>query len=356
MSTTLTRLKERDRADVEAIRRIKEELGTKLCILGHHYQRKEVVDLADVVGDSFLLAREGARLQAEILVFCGVRFMVESCAVLKRDDQRVYHPTAQAGCPMADMGDIDDAVRSWEELTAICGDDQLIPVTYMNSFADLKAFCGRHGGTVCTSSNADRVFRWCIEQGKKIFFFPDEHLGRNTARKFGLGIDDEVIWDGTLPGGGVAPERVAAARLILWKGYCHVHTHFDVSMIEKARSVRPNGRIIVHPECTEAVVAAADDAGSTEAICRWVREAGPGSTTFIGTEVNLVDRLARDYPDREVFVLDRSLCPNMYKINLSNLRETLERDIPDPSKAVEIPEHVRADARIALERMLAMPG
>ncbi len=356
MTTTLERLQQRDRSDLETVRRIKQERGTRLAILGHHYQRKEIVDLADIAGDSFLLAREGATVEAETLVFCGVRFMVESCAVLKREGQRVYHPSAQAGCPMADMGDIDDAVRSWEELEALCGGDQLIPVTYMNSFADLKAFCGRHGGTVCTSSNAERVFRWCLEQDKRIFFFPDEHLGRNTARKFGLGPDQEVIWDGTLPGGGVDPDAVRSARLILWKGYCHVHTHFSTAMIEKARSARPDGRVIVHPECTEEVVAAADAAGSTEAICKFVADAGTGSTTFIGTEVNLVDRLARDHSDREIFVLDRSLCPNMYKINLANLRECLETEIDDPSKAVEIPAGVKADARIALERMLAMPG
>lgn len=337
------------------IERIKKERGAELVILGHHYQRKEIVDLSDIVGDSFKLARDGARATGRTLVFCGVRFMVESCAVLKREDQRVYHPTAQAGCPMADMGDIDDAIRSWSELEAICGAGSLLPITYMNSFADLKAFCGRNGGMVCTSSNAERAFRWAFGQGKRIFFFPDEHLGRNTARKFGLGIEDEVIWDGTLPGGGVDPDRVRRARVILWKGYCHVHTHFTVPMIQRTRALCPGAKVIVHPECMEEVLAAADAHGSTEAICRYVEDAGPGSTVVIGTEVNLVDRLARDFPDRRVLALDRSLCPNMYKINLANLRACLEQDIDDPAKAVEVPASVRAEARIALERMLAMP-
>ncbi|MBL8897893.1 MAG: quinolinate synthase NadA [Planctomycetes bacterium] len=337
------------------IERIKKERGSDLVILGHHYQRKEVVDLSDIVGDSFKLARDGARAEGRTLVFCGVRFMVESCAVLKREDQRVFHPSAQAGCPMADMGDIDDAIRSWAELEAICGAGSLLPITYMNSFADLKAFCGRNGGTVCTSSNAERVFRWAFEQGKRIFFFPDEHLGRNTARKFGLGPRDEVVWDGTLPGGGVDPERVRRARVILWKGYCHVHTHFTVAMVERARTLCPGAKVIVHPECMEEVLAVSDAHGSTEAICRYVEDAGPGSTVVIGTEVNLIDRLARDFSDRRVLALDRSLCPNMYKINLANLRACLEQDILDPSKAVEVPASVRSEARIALERMLAMP-
>ncbi len=341
---------------MERIREHKARMGRRMVILGHHYQREEIVALADVRGDSYELSLKAAQAgDAEYIIFCGVHFMAETAATLARPDQVVIHPEFHAGCPMADMANLDQVENCWEEIESVLGADAATPVTYMNSWATLKAFCGAHGGAVCTSSNADKVFRWAFEKRGRIFFYPDEHLGRNTALDMGLAESDLVVWDPKRPMGGLAPEQIRPAKVILWKGYCHVHTWFKPEHIEAVRSAHPEVKVVVHPECTRDTVLAADAHGSTAFICRYVAEAGPGSTVAIGTEINMIGRLAREYPDRKVMALSRSLCPNMYKINLHNVLYALE-DLGRRG-VVTLPPEVKADARLALDRMLALaPG
>jgi quinolinate synthase len=339
---------------VRRIRALKAELGARMVLLGHHYQRREIVELADFRGDSFELCRAASRQrEAEIIVFCGVRFMVESARILARPDQRVYHPNERAGCPMADMANSDLVEGAWADLEERGLADATIPVTYMNSDAELKAFTGRHGGIVCTSSNATRVFDWAFERGERIIFYPDEHLGRNVANAKGIPRAEQAIYDPRLPLGGLSEEVFRRARVLLWKGFCHVHTHFTVQHIAEARKRWPTVFVMVHPECTEEVVAAADYSGSTSQMCRKVEEAPPGSVFAIATEINMIHRLAWDHPDRQVHALSRSLCPNMYRVNLYNLYDTV-RDL-DQAEPVTLPEDVLRDGKLALERMLAVP-
>ncbi|MGQ0613531.1 MAG: quinolinate synthase NadA [Planctomycetaceae bacterium] len=339
---------------VERIRGLKARYGRRMVILGHHYQRREIIHLADFKGDSFELSRAASRQEeAEFIVFCGVRFMVESACVLARPDQRVYHPNERAGCPMADMANRDLVEQAWEELEARGLAKGTVPVTYMNSDVDLKAFTGRNGGIVCTSSNAERVYDWAFARGERIIFYPDEHLGRNIANRKGIEKERMHVWDPRLPLGGLTEEQFRRSRVLLWKGYCHVHTHFTVKDIERARERWPGVQVLVHLECTEEVVAAADFGGSTSAMCRIVETAPPGSVFAIGTEINMTHRLAFDHPDKGVHALSRSLCPNMYRINLYNLYDlarTLEEREP-----MRLAEDVRRDARLALDRMLAVP-
>lgn len=336
------------------IREIKEQVQRELIILTHHYQRKEIVDLGDVQGDSFALSQKAAcDSHARYIVFCGVHFMAESAAILAQPHQTVQIPDEEAGCWMADMADIVVVKKAWEALNGAVGVGSIIPMVYMNSDAELKAFCGRHGGIVCTSSNAPQAFEWAFRHGEKIFFFPDQHLGRNTGNKMGIPSDEIVVWDPEKPLGGHDVGSIRKARVILWDGYCLVHTRFKTTHISKMKARYPQAKIVVHPECTEDVVAMSDAVGSTSFIVNYVKEAPMGGTIAIGTEVNLVQRLALEHPEKTILPLHESLCPNMYKIDLHNLLWTLEN--LGKVNIVTVQEKTKNEARIALQRMLSLP-
>ena len=342
-----------DKEIIEHIENIKSDLGDNLVILTHHYQRKEIVDLGDYRGDSFELSRKAAAdKHARFIVFCGVHFMAESAEILSQPHQTVQIPDIEAGCWMADMADIYLVERAWEAIASILGEGSFLPIVYMNSDARLKAFCGLHGGAVCTSSNAAAAFRWGLDQGKKVFFFPDEQLGRNSGNRMGISSDAMIVWDPHKPLGGNTPERIKRAEIILWKGYCLVHTRFQVDHIQQMRSRFPEAKIVVHPECTQEVADQADAVGSTSFIVNYVKNAPPDSTIIVGTETNLIHRLSLEHPDKKVLELHRSLCPNMFKINLNNLLETLKR-IGEVNRVI-VPEDVKDKARLALDRMLAL--
>jgi quinolinate synthase len=305
--------------------------------------------LADFVGDSFGLSQSASRAPGKYIVFAGVRFMAESAAILCRPDQIVLHPDPDAGCPMADMASDEDVERAWKQ---IAGEKPPVPVTYMNSTAGIKAFCGEHGGTICTSSNAEKTFEWAFKQSDRVFFLPDEHLGRNTALKYGIDPEDIAVWDPEKKDGG-DPDAYAQARVILWRGYCPVHQKFTVRDIEHVRRFYPRAVVLVHPECPTDVVQKADASGSTEFIRRYVAEkTQPGSQVFIGTEINLVQNLQAQYPDRLISKLHRSLCLTMYQITLGRLLYTLENLETFPR--VEVPDSVRQYSRLALDRMLSL--
>lgn len=336
---------------VGRLRAAKERYGKDLCVLAHLYQRKAIGDVADFVGDSYMLSKKAAEFEGgRYVVFAGVRFMAESAAVLVRPDQEVVHPDPEAGCPMADMASLPDVERAYAALCADGGPTP-IPVTYMNSTADIKAFCGAHGGLVCTSSNADRAFRWAFAQSKRIFFLPDEHLGRNTAFKLGLRQDDLTVWDREKPDGG-DPEGNRDARVVLWRGYCPVHQKFTVRDVEHVRKFYPGAHVLVHPECPAEVVAAADGVGSTEYLRTYVAGTKPGEQIFLGTEITMVQNLQAQYPDRLVAKLHRSLCLTMYQITLGKLLHAVEH-APAMEK-VRLDAATRRDARLALDRMLAL--
>jgi len=356
---------------IERIAEARRKLGSRCVVSGHHYQREDIIQFADYRGDSFNLARWAAeRGDAEFIVFCGVHFMAESADILSQPHQKVVLPNMSAGCSMADMADPDDVYACWDELQAVFGngkwemgngeDARVIPVTYMNSAASLKAFCGKNGGIVCTSSNAPKVYDWAFERGSKLLFFPDQHLGRNTGLKKGIALDEMVLWDYTLPFGslgGNTPEQLERAKVILWKGHCSVHRRFTVAQIEKARREHPGITVIVHPECTMEVVQAADLDGSTEVITRTITEAPAGSKWAVGTEINLVSRLARENPDKTVFCLDPVVCPcaTMYRIHPAYLAWALDELAAGRIvNQVTVDPETAGDARIALERMLAV--
>ncbi len=343
-----------DKEITDRILAIKETLGKKLIILTHHYQQKEIVDLGDCRGDSFGLSQKAAADKAaRFIVFCGVHFMAESAAILSRPHQVVQIPAPEAGCPMADMAEINDVEDAWKDVTDIVGEESVIPVVYMNSDARIKAFCGRHGGTVCTSSNALDAFQWGFGQREKVFFFPDQHLGRNSGNQMKIQAEEMIVWDPEKPLGGNTPEAVRTARLILWDGYCHVHTRFQVSQVLKMRKKYPDAKLVVHPECSQDVVELADATGSTSFIVKYVKNAPPGTTIIVGTEINLINRLALENPDKKVLELHYSLCPNMFKINLSKLLKTLENI--GQVNIVTVSEAIKADARLSLDRMLTLP-
>jgi quinolinate synthase len=335
---------------IERIQNQKRVLGKDLIILGHHYQRPQITKLSDYVGDSFGLSEKAATAGGKHIVFCGVRFMAESAAILCQPHQKVYHPDPDAGCPMADMANMDQVNEAWNTL-AKWNKSKFIPVTYMNSTADLKAFCGEREGIVCTSSNAQKTFEWAFSRGEKIFFFPDEHLGRNTAKK--MGIDSVTIWDPNKKDGGLTPEEVEKAKVIVWAGHCPVHMEFKLKDIQHVRHFYPQCKVVVHPECEKEVVDAADSSGSTEFIVKYVKEQPAGSIIFVGTEVNLITRLQAEHPDKKVFKLQRSLCLTMYQINLANLCYTLEH--LQGLETVELSDNVKVQAKVALERMLNLP-
>jgi quinolinate synthase len=331
-------------------------LGDRLVILGHHYQRDEVIKFADAIGDSLKLSQfAAAQRAAETVVFCGVHFMAESADVLTAPEQRVILPDLAAGCSMADMAAIDQLEVCWEELRTL-GITSLIPVTYINSTAAIKGFCGEHGGTVCTSSNAAKVMTWAWEQGEKLLMLPDQHLGRNTAFKMGIPLEQMVVWDPDLPFGGLERSALERARLILWKGHCSVHTRFSVRHIEQFRQANPGGRVIVHPECTFDVVQAADDCGSTEHIIRTVKNSPEGSVWAVGTEIHLVNRLAREVaPARTVRTLDTMgcLCSTMFRVSPNHLLWVLDGLVDgEVHNRIVVPEPTKTWARVALHRML----
>jgi quinolinate synthase len=338
---------------IEQIQAIKEALGEELIILTHHYQRKEIVDVGDYRGDSFGLSKTAAEDKAaRFIVFCGVHFMAESAEILSQPHQTVQIPDQDAGCPMADMADIYNVERAWEDVASITGEDAIMPIAYMNSDARIKAFCGRHGGTVCTSSNALAAFGWGFGRREKIFFFPDKHLGYNTGNQMGIQLDEMIVWDPKKPLGGNTQESIKKAKVILWDGHCHIHTRFRVEHVSKMRKEYPEARIVVHPECTREVVELADAVGSTSFIVKYVENAPPDTTIIVGTEINLINRLSLENPDKKVLDLHYSLCPNMFKINLKNLLWSLENF--GQANVIKVPEAVKTDARIALDRMLAL--
>ncbi len=333
-------------------------LGDRLVILGHHYQRDEVIRFADCTGDSLKLAQYAASQHtADSIVFCGVHFMAESADVLSAAHQQVILPDLAAGCSMADMAAIDQLETAWDELASL-GITGVVPVTYINSTAAIKAFCGRHGGIVCTSTNAAKVMTWAWTQGDKVLMLPDQHLGRNTAYRMGVPLDEMALWDPDQPFGGLTPEAIGRARLLLWKGHCSVHTRFTVRQIEQFRKTHPGGRVIVHPECTLDVVQAADDAGSTEYILKAVRNSPAGSVWAVGTEVHLVNRLAHEVaPERTVVTLDTlgCLCSTMFRVSPNHLLWVLEGLLDgEVHNRIVVPEPVKSEARLALDRMLSV--
>ncbi|MFF0448414.1 quinolinate synthase NadA [Streptomyces sp. NPDC004609] len=345
---------------VERARAAKEKLGDKVFILGHHYQRDEVIQFADVTGDSFKLAKDAAaRPEAEYIVFCGVHFMAESADILTSDDQKVVLPDLAAGCSMADMATAEQVAECWDALTDAGIAEQVVPVSYMNSSADIKAFTGKHGGTICTSSNAQRALEWAFEQGEKILFLPDQHLGRNTAvRDLGLSLDDCVVYNPHKPNGGLTTEQLRAAKMILWRGHCSVHGRFSLDSVREVRERIPGVNVLVHPECKHEVVAEADYVGSTEYIIKTLEAAPAGSQWAIGTELNLVRRVAAAHPDKEVVFLDRTVCfcSTMNRIDLPHLVWALE-SLAEGSlvNRVQVDKETESFAKLALERMLALP-
>lgn len=340
-------------ATIEKIHTIKKTLGRKLIILTHHYQHPEIVALGDYAGDSFGLSqRAAADSEARHIVFCGVHFMAESAAILSQPHQTVQIPNLKAGCWMADMADAHIAQQAWDAVTGLVGEQTVMPLVYMNSDAAVKALCGRHGGAVCTSSNAGDAFAWALARREKIFFFPDEHLGRNTAEKMGIGLDKMVVWDPHKPMGGNTERQIKEAVIILWKGYCLVHTRFTVAHIQEKRDAFPGALVVTHPECTREVIQASDAVGSTSFIVKFAQQAPPGSTVIIGTEINLIRRLATEHPDKTILPLHESLCPNMAKITLEKLLQTLEN--PGTINLVSVPSDIKQDARTALDNMLRL--
>jgi quinolinate synthase len=345
---------------VERARAAKEKLGDKVFVLGHHYQRDEVIQFADVTGDSFKLARDAAnKPEAEYIVFCGVHFMAESADILTSDDQKVVLPDLAAGCSMADMATAEQVAECWDVLTDAGIAESVVPVSYMNSSADIKAFTGKHGGTICTSSNAKRALDWAYEQGEKVLFLPDQHLGRNTAvRDLGMSLDDCVLYNPHKPNGGLTVEELRDARMILWRGHCSVHGRFSLESVEDVRARIPGVRVLVHPECKHEVVAAADEVGSTEYIIKALEAAPAGSKWAIGTELNLVRRLANAHPDKEIVFLDKTVCfcSTMNRIDLPHLVWTLESlAAGNLVNRIEVDRETESFAKLALERMLALP-
>ncbi len=337
----------------------KSVLGSRLVILGHHYQRDEVIKYADYRGDSFKLSQFAAsQSDSEFIVFCGVHFMAETADILSSNHQKVILPNLTAGCSMADMAHVDDVLDCWDDLLELgLSSNGVVPITYMNSTAGIKALCGRNNGIVCTSTNAAGTFEWALNRSDKILFLPDQHLGRNTGLKLGIDVNDMIVWDPFKPLGGHSKETIRNSKIILWKGHCSVHTRFTVDQIEQARIKYPDVHVVVHPECTKEVVESADSNGSTEYIKRVVEESEPGTTWAIGTEINLVNRLAAENKDKTVFCLDNVVCPcaTMYRIHpayLAWILESLEKG--EVVNQIKVDGCTANEAKIALDRMLSI--
>ena len=346
-------------ADLEArIEAVKRRLGSSLLILGHHYQQDEVIRFADLRGDSLKLSQLAAESrECRSIVFCGVHFMAETADVLSRDDVTVHLPDMAAGCSMADMADLDSVEAAWSDLSDLIDVEDVTPVTYINSTAELKAFCGRHGGIVCTSSNARKVLDWAFARRRRALFFPDQHLGRNTARAMGVPLDEMIVWDPRRELGGNTPQAVERSRIILWRGHCSVHQMFKPAHVAGFRARNPAIQVLVHPECSMEVVEAADLVGSTEYIIKTIEAAPAGSEWAVGTELHLVNRLAKEHPDKSVHFLSPMvcMCSTMYRIDLPHLAwclENLERGTP--VNRVQVPEDVKQSARESLRRMLEL--
>ena len=333
-------------------------LGSQLVILGHHYQRNEIIKYADLRGDSFKLSQYAAsQREAEKIVFCGVHFMAETADILSAPHQKVILPNLMAGCSMADMAQIDDVLDCWDDLHDVFGQGGVVPITYMNSTADIKALCGRNGGIVCTSTNAPATFQWALEQGERILFLPDQHLGRNTGLKMGIGLEEMLVWNPFKPLGGHTQAELSRAKLVLWQGHCSVHTRFTVPQIDDARRRFPQVNVVVHPECTMEVVDAADFNGSTEYIIKTVTEAPPGSVWAIGTEISLVNRIAAENADKTVFCLDSVVCPcsTMYRIHPAYLSWVLDGLTEGVVvNQIQVDGETAQQARVALDRMLSV--
>lgn len=346
------------------IARAKERLGSRLVILGHHYQREEVIRWADYRGDSFKLCKDAAaRPEAEFIIFCGVHFMAESADILSAPHQKVILPDLHAGCSMADMADIDQVEEAWDAMTTICGDSRIIPITYMNSAANLKAFVGRNGGAVCTSSNARKIMDWALKPvaeggagGEKLLFFPDQHLGRNTAiLEMGFTAEQCKVWDPFQDQGGLTDDIIRATPILLWKGHCSVHGTFMPIHVDNVRKRYPGIKVVVHPECIHEVVVKADAYGSTEKIRKIVEAGQPGDSFAIGTEINLVSRLAQEYPDRTVVSLNPNVCvcSTMYRVDGPHLLWVLENLLDGKVvNQIVVPEPTATEAKLALQRML----
>jgi quinolinate synthase len=340
----------------ERIAAARARLGRDVVILGHHYQRDEVVKFADFRGDSLKLSYQAAEAEGRYIVFCGVHFMAESADILRREHQAVILPDLNAGCSMADMADIGQVEGCWSELASL-GDLKVIPITYMNSTAAIKSFTGEHRGAVCTSSNAAAVMRWAYGRGEKVLFLPDEHLGRNTAFRMGIPRDQMIVWDPCEELGGNTPEKIHAARVILWKGYCSVHQRFTPRHIERARREHPGIRVIVHPECRFEVTQAADQIGSTEGIIKAITASPAGSKWAVGTEIHLVNRLSKELPDHLVMSLDPSVCvcTTMFRITPQHLLWALDNLVAgNVVNRISVDERTRHFARVALDRMLSL--
>jgi quinolinate synthase len=346
---------------VDRARRARAALGDRAFVLGHHYQRDEVIQFADVTGDSFKLAREAAaQPEAEYIVFCGVHFMAESADILTADHQQVILPDLAAGCSMADMARLIQVEETWERLEDAGVVSATVPITYMNSSADIKAFCGRNGGAVCTSSNAKRALQWAFERGEKVLFLPDQHLGRNTAvLQMGLSLDDCVVVDPHRPDFGVTDQELRDATMLLWRGHCSVHGRFTAESVRDVRQRIPGVRVIAHPECQHEVVLGADQIGSTESIINTIAAAPSGTSWAVGTELNLVKRLAQQHPDKTVVFLDKTVCfcATMNRIDLPHLVWALENLVDGRVvNRIEVDPDTAHWARVALDRMLALPG
>lgn len=344
---------------VARARAARKTLGTDVLILGHHYQRNEVIEFADITGDSFKLAQEAANQSSvENIIFCGVHFMAESADILTTDKQRIILPDLAAGCSMADMATANQVSQCWKELASIGVADSVIPVTYMNSSAAIKSFTGEHGGTICTSSNAEAAMKWAFSQGEKILFLPDQHLGRNTAvLSLGLSLNDCVLWNPWKPMGGLTDEQIKKAKVILWRGHCSVHGRFSIESVHEIRNRVDGVQVLVHPECRHEVVSSADQVGSTEKIIQIVKSSPAGSKWAIGTELNLVQRISQNNPDKEIYFLDKDICycSTMNRIDLPHLVWAMESLVSGMTvNQIRVAADVAHYSKLALERMLAL--
>ncbi len=346
-----------DNALDDRIAAAKARLGEDAVILGHHYQRDEVVKFADFRGDSLKLSFQASQAEGRYIIFCGVHFMAESADILRRQHQTVILPDLNAGCSMADMADIGQVEACWSELSSLLDSRKIIPVTYMNSTAAIKAFTGEHGGSVCTSSNAAEVMKWAFEIGGKVLFLPDEHLGRNTGYRMGIPLEQMIVWDPYQEFGGNTPEAIRNARVILWKGYCSVHQRFTPQQVGRVRREHPGIRVIVHPECRFEVAQAADQIGSTEGIIKAIQASPAGTEWAVGTEIHLVNRLSKELRNHKVISLDRSVCvcTTMFRITPQHLLWALENlGEGNVVNRISVDERTRHHARVALDRMLAL--
>lgn len=344
-----------DEEVMQELHSIKKELGDRLVVLGHHYQQDDVISLADHTGDSLQLARDAAKLDSEYIVFCGVHFMAETADMLTRADQKVILPDMNAGCTMADMANRVEIDRAWKTISAASQGEKIVPITYINCSALLKDFVGANDGAICTSSNAKKVIEWALASGEKLLFFPDQHLGRNTCFDLGIPLEDMIVYNPNMQGGGVTAEQIKKAKVILWYGYCSVHQGFTKSQVEEIKKESPDTTVIVHPECSFDVVQASDMNGSTSAIITAIENSPAGSKWAVGTEINLVNRLAQKFPDKEIRSLSpyQCLCATMYRVRPRWLLESF-RSIKrnDPINVIKVPESVQKNSLKALDRML----